>query len=797
MSLQEVTHGTMEKLERDYEELLPLLNYLKARLKYDTVRWIRAYGTKDDIVFSTRIKGFDRVYDKLVRKGELLSKQSSLLDIILSGRRILDDVVGIRFICFDAYHIYRLVRYFLITERVITSHREFYVSSKADLSYPIYRFLQSNGFTSIQKSDRHYEDINFIIQFSHPIDKYFQSGIEQFESLAQRTQPPEASEKLVLLNKLFEELKTHDPDLIRSISQIPIECQIVTATQHIYNRTQRPHYEFILQAKDEQPAIPERDVMDLAERLDLLKLNLLATDMNVYAIHRKLGIRYEVPSRINPGDLFKLAGRLPKDILGENRRIEKINTELLPTLISPDKNMMNRAQALAHLFKDVAHIDSRIIERARVHGDIAPGKLLNVDDLDQLTHPEIVFWTVQRMILLILVVILLYAPEDEFTRKIVSSLKFNFSPEGLDSNTASVDIDIAIGRLFEKLEHIDHAIHSKLMAGPAKIGKWQEGYFCNTIFSDPLIQWRYASFMYRKREYVNALQETNVGIAVYDQLDELKRRGATVKFQVPDRSLFIRRRIEYELCAEVRNLKFATLSVAGIVELCNNILAHSETWNASLDEVIRESNDLTERARCRCFKILFNLCSVSSGGLGGHGLEVVREAHRTYFADLEKEISRHRPNSVKDRTWWLLSKSIMSEKDSSKCLEQFSRRIREVIHHPHERKHFEEACAKLITLWIPSEGVLVARDEFTKNMLDMLKDQMDRLATSEVLNQIAIERAKQVSELLAEVTKELSDKGKIEHTETVRKRLAEFVSDAVGHIVVDTAVAGLRSVLGI
>ncbi len=62
-----VTDEIADQLNGSYTELLPLLEYLRARIKYDTVRWIRAYGTKDDLVFSTRIKTFDRVYDKLVR----------------------------------------------------------------------------------------------------------------------------------------------------------------------------------------------------------------------------------------------------------------------------------------------------------------------------------------------------------------------------------------------------------------------------------------------------------------------------------------------------------------------------------------------------------------------------------------------------------------------------------------------------------------------------------------------------------------------------------------------------------
>ncbi len=178
----------IERISNEYKRLLPLLNYLRVRLKYDTVRWIRTYGTKDDIVFSTRVKTFERTLDKLVRKAVPLTKHSDLLEIALSGEGTLDDLIGVRFICFDAFQIYRLVSYFLITERVTTSERTFYISSKADLTHPIYRFLQSNGFKYIQKEGREYEDINFIIRFSHPIDRYFGSGREEFASLAQRAE---------------------------------------------------------------------------------------------------------------------------------------------------------------------------------------------------------------------------------------------------------------------------------------------------------------------------------------------------------------------------------------------------------------------------------------------------------------------------------------------------------------------------------------------------------------------------------------------------------------------------------
>jgi ppGpp synthetase/RelA/SpoT-type nucleotidyltranferase len=88
----------VEKLGDSYRKILPLLNYLKVRLKYDTVRWIRTYGTKDDIVFSTRVKTFERTYDKLIRKATPLNARTEVLNVALSEKRILDDLIGIRFI---------------------------------------------------------------------------------------------------------------------------------------------------------------------------------------------------------------------------------------------------------------------------------------------------------------------------------------------------------------------------------------------------------------------------------------------------------------------------------------------------------------------------------------------------------------------------------------------------------------------------------------------------------------------------------------------------------------------------
>jgi len=784
----------IERIGNEYKRLLPLLNYLRVRLKYDTVRWIRTYGTKDDIVFSTRVKTFERTLDKLVRKAVPLTKHSDLLGIALSGEGTLDDLIGLRFICFDAFQIYRLVSYFLITERVSTSERTFYISSKADLTNPIYRFLQSNGFDSVQKEGREYEDINFIIRFSHPIDRYFGSGREEFESLAQRADSPPWNEKLAAVNKLFDALKT-EPDLISAISQFPIECQIVTATQHIYNRTQRPHYEYILQAKGDEPGISAKEIIDLAERLDLLKLNLLAADLNVFSIHKKFGIRYEAPSKINPGNLFELAGRLPKkDILGENARIENINTVLLTELIANETTTLKRRKVLDQFFKDIAVINRRIAHRAKAEGDISTGDVLHITDLEAIAHPNLVFWSFQRIIILIVCVMLLYVHDELVLADIVEGLRFGPQSHKL------ADLDIVIGRLFENLEHIDNAIHTKLWHGADKIAGWRDGYFSKNVFSDPLIQWRYASFMYSKREYDNALQETRVGMAVYAQLEDWAQKGIPIDFPVPERILFTRRSVEYELCSEVAKLKFSPAALAGVMELCNCVLSRADEWNAKLEEVALQSRETGERARCICFQILFRLCSLSAGGLKGPVLGALHDEFRKRFDNIDRAIVRKGESDVKNRTWWLLAKAVMQDEKAQPLLKRFHERIDNVVHHPLERKRFEKACATLITLWRPErlEGPKVTdRNDFVVNALNLLKTQTEKIASSDAISRAAVEQSLVLTNLFTEVLRELKQKGKIEANEPIKKKIAGLAGDAVEHIFIDTAVAGLRSVLGI
>jgi len=387
---------------------------------------------------------------------------------------------------------------------------------------------------------------------------------------------------------------------------------------------------------------------------------------------------------------------------------------------------------------------------------------------------------------------LMYVHDETLLPEIVARLRFGRQSHEL------TDLHIVIARLFEHLEHVDNAIHTKLLHGTEKIPDWKESYFSNTIFSDPLIQWRYASFMYSKQEYDNALQETKVGIAVYDQLEDWKRKGVPIGFPVPDRVLYVRRGVEYELCSEVAKLKFRPVAIAGVMELCNCILSKFEDWNGRLEMVATHTGQLAEQSRCICFQILFRLCALSAGGLKGPALGILRDEFKKRFHNIDVALGRKGENDVKNRTWWLLATSVMKDGTSQKqALSLFQQRIDTVTHHPPERKIFEKACATLISLWSSDESEIGNRNEFAVNALNLLREQTEWIVKSAAISQSAVEQSVTLTNVLAEALRELKEKGRIESGETIRKKIAGLVGDAVEHIVVDTAVAGLRSVLGI
>jgi hypothetical protein len=785
----------IDSLEKSYSAILPLLYYLKARLKYDTARWIRVYGTKDDIVFSTRIKTFDRVYSKLVRAAHPFTKSSTILDIALSKRQPLNDLVGIRFICFDPFNLYSLIQYFMTTERVATSHRSFYVSPRTNSQDPLFLYLKANGFKMDQKPDRDYEDINFILRFSHPIDRYFESGRKLFHSLGERAKPQSPDEKFNAVTALFNELVKDRPELIEYISQFPIECQIVTATQHIYNKTQRPHYEYVVQAKNGAPSIAAAEVRDLADRLEVLKLALLATDKSVYSINQKFGIRYEPPIQIDLGVSFPAKERLPSDFMGLNSRFEAIDG-FLPELIDPRKISLKRLEVVGRILAEIKAINRSIAERAKDKKDVWESDVLTVKDLPGLSLPEILFWAYQRIVLLTICVILLYAPDDDVRRKIASSMNFANDFDGT-ANLKLDDIDIILGRLFRKLEAMDNAVDLKLRPIPPKIKGWREGVFSVGLFSDPLIQWRYASYRYSRREYKSALKQIKVGLGAYTRLQELKQAGIDVSFPVPERAAFLRRGVEYELYDELTTLTFSTSFVAGALELCNVVAARYEGWRSQLEEAIKQSSDPTEQARCLCFLILLRLCALSAGGLKGETVEAAKREFERQFVEMESSLANARPNGVRERTWWLLAKSVISDQESKTSLEQFRIRSERTHRHTVERKRFQGICADLIALWIPEGHVVSGRAEFAANTLGLLEAQIKPFAESPALSTSITENSRALSELSGQLRIELKKTGHVATREKLGKRLGEFISEAAQHILIDTIVASLRAVLGI
>lgn len=778
------THEAVASLSRSYDEILPLLNYLKVRLKYDTVRWLRTLGRKDDIVFSTRIKTFDRVLEKLVRKQAVLKPDSKVLDFAVSGQGVLDDLIGIRFICFDPYRIYNLMEYFLITERVVATNREFYVSSKAGTN-PLARFLTSSGFKQHTKPDREYEDINFVLRFSHPIDRYFRSGKVGFQSLAQRAEPPDRhNEKLIVMNKLFENL---DGALVDAIPQMPIECQIVTATQHIYNRTQRPHYEYILQAKDGEPALATSELVDLNERLELLKFNLLSVEKNVYSIHRRIGIRYGPPMRINVDRHYSLIGRLPKDILGLNSAIEQMNSDMIGKLTDPSLDNYQRKKILKQMFDCIKEVNDAISQRSADANDIALNGLLEVVDFEEIDHPVMVFWALQRSILLMLCVIILYAKDEPTVDRILSEIRFL----SVDGAVRFSDPQIAAARIFEKLEHVDNAINLMLLGPRDEIRGWRDGYFNECIFSDPLIQWRYATLMYSKREHLNALQEMKVAASVFERLDEWESRGVKREFMVPAPQMFLRRRVEYELCAEIKSLTFEPATVAGMMDLCGTVLTHKDDWNAVLDEA-SVGADAVERARCLSFRILFALCVMTSSVSSGASLAAVREEFRDRFDEVNAAVSDGTRRWLSEKTWWLLVSAIMEDAPAEK-LRQFDEKIGAIDHHPSDRIQFEHVCAKLIQLWLPPEEHK-GWSHFTEHALLLLRRQTQTIAGSAVISKDVVKHLSDLVKLIDHLLKELRSKGRIEAPGSSSVK-AVAIQEEAGHFVVDTAVAGLRSII--
>ena len=782
-------------LSKSYDELLPLLEYLRARLKYDTVRWLRAYGSKDDIIFSTRIKTFDRVLDKLVRAKHPLTMNTGLIDLAIDG--LMEDMIGIRFICFDAFSIFRLIHYFMTTERVSTSKRSIYTSRRTMQEASLFSYLQSNGFSPSQKDGREYEDINFIMKFSHPIDQFFESGRKAFATLEGLADvKPATPDRLDRVQQLFDGLQNKRGHLISHIPKFPIECQIATATQHIYNRTQRPQYQYVLQRKEGEEPISPTFLEDLSGQLSVLKTNLIAVDQSVYFIHRKSGIRYQLPLQINPGHFFGLAGRLPKDILNRNVKIEKMNA-LLKRIIQPDIPTMARADDWHKVLEDIKEITVAIAQRAVSHEDIAAHKLLTIADLEELSHPEIVFWGFQRLVIFSLCILLLYTPDPEIAPKITGAIRF--APKFGDEEKSGYkldDPDLVIDRLFQKLEQTDHAVATKLEMPKDLREPKEENHFPLHLFYDPLVQWRYASYLYSKRDYPAALAEMRVGIAVYDRLDALTGGDPASRFEIPERVMFCRRMVEYELCQKVKDVPIATNLIAGMLAFCGAVTPHEKDWTQKLQEVVTGSKDIGEQARCLGFQILLRLCALSDGGVSGKNLSALHREFSRSFEELDTHLERKGGKAIKKKTWWLLTIAIMRPEKSEENLTAFREEIEKVKHHTPERIEFEKMCAVLVRLWTQSSPAEKTRKDFSASLFDLLYQQTASLASSARASHAM---ARQMADMQTTITKwkeQVAEGKKVEPHAKLSSWLSSTALDVAEKFIVDLTVAALQKMLG-
>jgi hypothetical protein len=98
---------------------------------------------------------------------------------------------------------------------------------------------------------------------------------------------------------------------------------------------------------------------------------------------------------------------------------------------------------------------------------------------------------------------------------------------------------------------------------------------------------------------------------------------------------------------------------------------------------------------------------------------------------------------------------------------------------------------------MPAGATVKGRGEFTDNIISLLREQTDRIAKSEAFGLQATKQIEQVSHLLKDMQAEMRSIGHISQKDLIRKKLASVVGDSVGNIAVDTAVAGIRSILAI
>lgn len=774
------------RLALQYQELMPLFEYLRVRLKYDTVRWIRAFASKDDIVFTTRIKTFSRIYDKIVRKKIQVTGTTSLVDIILNEKGTLDDVVAIRFICFDAHQILRLVSHFVTTPTVAIRDKGFYSSTKGTFENPIHQFLLANGFKEDKKGGRDYEDVNFVLKFNHPIDTFFNSGKTEYNTYAQRIGKPANTEKQAVLKKLYEELILASPNLVNKISEFPIECQIVTATQHIYNRTQRPFYEYVIQSKDDSLKSLIADAEALTSILELMKLNLGAVDHSQRLVHAGLGVKYGFVPNLVPGRQFDLDGRLPAAKFELNHDIMKLNSLLSNDVLVADKISISRVTAINAMLSLIDSLSNRIVKLDRL---ATKRSLLCLASPKSLSDEEILYWSVQRIVLLCICNILLFANDSESVTRVLEALN-EVSTETVGESFPSANI--ALGRIFERIEAMDRAVSQEIRSNDRAISV--NAVVSPAVFSDPIVPWRYASFLYRSRDYAAALLQMRIGLVISEDLNYWRHQGFPVGFEVPGDVLFRRRSVEYQICEQISHLKYNIATVAGIFEICSTVSANSDEWISALQDIAQGTTEPSEKARAVCYQILICVCVASVGGAGAKKTLTINSRLKDEFNDIFRSTSREEINSLSLKTWWILCVCIIYPERSGEQLPNFKSRLSQSTHHPPEWLRFQAICGELVELWILDFKVTDDRQVFVERSLDLLK-----METSNLLKESGAAELKGIVEQLQEIKSLIRDGSTTElkkKVNLVQKIGENLIVEGTSKILIDAIFHGFRAILG-
>jgi hypothetical protein len=349
---------------------------------------------------------------------------------------------------------------------------------------------------------------------------------------------------------------------------------------------------------------------------------------------------------------------------------------------------------------------------------------------------------------------------------------------------------LILERLFQKLEHTDNAIVEKLEQdlGGKKTGG---GLIDWRIFCDSLIPWRYATSMYKAREYLGALNEAQIGLQLWDKLRQNSVDTSDIPFLIPERVLFSRRIVEYEICHEMTQLRYNTASVAGMAEGCTLVAAKAPEWITRLDRVYHESKDLAERAKALCYQILIRLCVASALAFQGRPWSPTDlEPYLGEFRDMGgSEID----TSTKIKTWWLVCKAIASPEERGQQLGIFRERVKSVRHHPPEKLRFEELCGSLLEMW--PEGASTPSGVFTSRALDMLQEEVKAIQS---VTNLAVD-VKRMMDVLGEAKKEHDRTGTIgeEKRDGWRRKLRDAFISGSEKVIVDSVTVGIRTLLGI